>query len=409
LSLRRLALVALAAGVLAGVVVALAVPEQRASAAKERPLRFAPPFKRVSVDALPVQSLRIVARAKDPDGGPDWALREITPKPLRNPFGFQADTCLQLGRIARGKFGWVDASNVFRPARPDFQGGAPIDCNRAFRGAGDRPRLGMVTLISDVDTSSQRLTRSVVWGAGDRGVRAAALTLAGRQVSPRLSRDSAFIVFAPPTLSRQTVSVRFDGGAALSLAQSSDRKLTPPPAKLRPLPHVVARAPDPNGGLPWGVGAVPGAGGVCLTGGGRRIIGDRVGTVDFQLGTFDDESGLRYACRREAILVLKQAVSVDTSGSSFNGGIQPGDDPARGRTARRTQKGWSVYYGRARGDVTAITIETPHDVRTLPLRDPARAFMAVYDGSFEGGDVVITAHFADGTSKVVQRYRTGAL
>jgi hypothetical protein len=349
-----------------------------------------------------------VARVKDPDGGPDWALREVEPLNMNGPPGYVAHSCIQLGRIARARFGWVDAANVFRPVPKDAIEGIPSDCGRPYRGGGDYPRLGMLTLVRDLDTPTPRLTRSVVWGTGGAGATRADLVLGTRHVSPSLSRGGAFIAFAPATQSRQQASVSFDRGAPLSLAQNRDRKLSPPPAPLRPVPKIAARAADPNGGLPWGVGEVPASGGgVCVTGG--RIIGDRVGRVDFLLGTFDDESGLRYACRRDAIVVQKQVVSIDPFGGVLNGGPQPGDDPARGRIARRTQKGYSTIAGRARADVTSVTLATPHDVRTLPLSAPTRAFIAVYDGTFEGGEVVVTAHFANGSSKRVAHLRLGNL
>jgi hypothetical protein len=46
--------------------------------------------------------------------------------------------------------------------------------------------------------------------------------------------------------------------------------------------------------------------------------------------------------------------------------------------------------------VTAVTLETPRDVRTLIPGGPAHAIIAVYDGTFTTGTVTVTAHFRDG-------------
>ena len=64
---------------------------------------------------------------------------------------------------------------------------------------------------------------------------------------------------------------------------------TPPPGRRRGGFALVARAPDPNGGLPYGLetvpSIVPGAaarGETCLFGGGVRVVGDRAGAVDYR-------------------------------------------------------------------------------------------------------------------------------
>jgi hypothetical protein len=65
--------------------------------------------------------------------------------------------------------------------------------------------------------------------------------------------------------------------------------------------------------------------------------------------------------------------------------------------------------GSARADVRSITIATPRDVRTLVPSSPAHAFIAVYDGSFPTGKIVTTAHFADGSSRVVDSFDVGGI
>jgi hypothetical protein len=409
-SLRRTALIAVLAGVIAGVIVAKAVPDHRsvaATAPPQPPLRFEPARHSRAYERH--GPARTVARAKDPDGGPDWALRVFDsgmsfPGPAGDLF---ARSCVQLGRIARGQFGWIDSANVFRPIRANQSDAAPTDCGRAYLRAPEFPRLGIVTLTSDLRRTPVRLTRSVVWGVGPQGSTSARLKVGTHAESPPVSRDGAFIAFEPADTSRQSVSASFDGGTELSLSQAYNGKYRPPPFPERPLPVIGARAPDPNGGLPWGIGVVPSDhGGLCLSGGPLRVIGDRVGTIDFRLGLFDDENTLRYVCNAEQILTRKYLVALETNYSTdSSGGQQPGDDPAPGRIARRTQKGYSVIAGRTRADVVAITIANPAGVRTLTPSGPAHAFVAVYPGSFKGGTTTFTARFRDGHTQVVKSPR----
>jgi hypothetical protein len=79
------------------------------------------------------------------------------------------------------------------------------------------------------------------------------------------------------------------------------------------------------------------------------------------------------------------------------------------RVTRRTLPGETIVYGTARSDVRSITITTPRDVRTLVPSSAAHSFIAVYDGGFPTGEIVTTAHFADGTSREVDRFDVGGI
>jgi hypothetical protein len=153
----------------------------------------------------------------------------------------------------------------------------------------------------------------------------------------------------------------------------------------------------------WALGAVPGkAGGWCLSNGAGRVVGDRVGSIDFLLGEFRSELGPARCPDPRS----RRAVDV---GYSFGDDDRPGASDGRGRVARRTLRGMTTVYGQAEDDVTAITIATPRDVRTLVPSARAHAFLAVYDGDFPTGEIVITAHFRNRTSRVVDRFAMGGL
>jgi hypothetical protein len=76
------------------------------------------------------------------------------------------------------------------------------------------------------------------------------------------------------------------------LAQHWPPGLQSPPPRALPRagarPTLQLRLPDRNGRLPWGISALPADGGGWCTSGLRRVIGDRVGDVDYELGTFSD-------------------------------------------------------------------------------------------------------------------------
>jgi hypothetical protein len=57
--------------------------------------------------------------------------------------------------------------------------------------------------------------------------------------------------------------------------------------------------------------------------------------------------------------------------------------------------------------IASVTIATPRDVRTLVPSRRAHAFLAVYDGEFPTGQIVITAHYEHGGDKVVDRFALG--
>jgi hypothetical protein len=158
----------------------------------------------------------------------------------------------------------------------------------------------------------------------------------------------------------------------------------------------VARAPDPAGGLPYGLLVSRGRHGLCtLT--GPRLVGDRAGAVDLALGTFTEDAsggsgcGVRPPTRRRPLQV----------GYVLGGGMQqPRDDAERrGRVERRILPGRTIVSGIAHPAVRWVTIATPRDVRSLAPSGADRGFIAVYDGGFPAGEIVLTARMDDGTTR----------
>jgi hypothetical protein len=176
--------------------------------------------------------------------------------------------------------------------------------------------------------------------------------------------------------------------------------------------QLLARAPDPAGGLAYGLGGVRSdRGGWCLTQ-PQRVVGDRVGSVDFDLGTFAEAFFPVTECSlpNDPLRERHPIGSVYSLGAGGGPEVEnAGAAARRARVERRTLPGTTIVAGTARADVRSITIATPRDVRTIVPTSPAHAFIAVYDGGFPTGRIVTTAHFADGTSKVVESFDVGGI
>jgi hypothetical protein len=238
-----------------------------------------------------------------------------------------------------------------------------------------------------------------------------------RPIDP--SPHGGFVDFVPPDVPRSDLSARFDYGSGrmrtiemvrpeeLRMLDNMRRRDVSRRQPANVAPTIEARAPDPNGGLPWALGAIPDRrGGWCLTQMPGRVVGETVGSIDFDTGRIWTLFGPARCLERN---VRGRAASV---GYTFGGGEiarMPGADPAPGRIARRTLPGTTMVYGRARDDVASLTIATPRDVRTLVPSPRAHAFLAVYDGDFPTGEIVITAHFKDGTSREADRFGMGGM
>ena len=63
----------------------------------------------------------------------------------------------------------------------------------------------------------------------------------------------------------------------------------------------------------------------------------------------------------------------------------------------------TVLHGRATHDVVAVTFTTSRDVRTVVPDPRTHVVMAVYDGTFPGEHVKVTARLRDGSTRTVMQ------
>jgi hypothetical protein len=145
------------------------------------------------------------------------------------------------------------------------------------------------SLVTDPTAGAARALQTVAWGlAGSAG--RAELRVAGRPVVPSRTAHGAFLVLAAGDVQAGEIGgeVGYGGGAPVRLRLGS----------FQGRAAIEFRSPDPNGGLPFGISATRRADGRWCTSGWGRIVGDRVGGIDYDLGTFTDQGPTRTAPAR---------------------------------------------------------------------------------------------------------------
>lgn len=322
----------------------IAIPASR----RERPTSWLKPDR---------STVRIAARRPDPSGGPDWAVRTFD---ARIPQNKRRLECAQLGRIVKGRF-----------AGPELEDGGSC----GFGGS----RLGRVdTFVDDARAYAPRPVRTVVWGvSADR--RVSVTTPSGVQPLPRTA-GGAYLVLFDPSLTDRELRFRFPG--------ERSRRIPVEPGSER----IAARAPDPDGGAPYGLLEWRMDDGKrCHYAG--RIVGDTVGGLDGASNAFHPYPLFEGGSCTKGGVPRARPVQFSVGGRPVGEG-----DPAQARSSLRTLPGRTIVSGFAHSDVRDITIQTPRDVRTLRPTGPSRAFLAVYDGEFFSGAITLTARFADGTT-----------
>lgn len=415
---RALVAAGAAAGVALGAVAAIVIPETSADDTATTPVETGPPgVQRVApARSQPrnggfVQLRRrgpaaIESRVKDPAGGPDWAVRvfrsdRLTPKGIRrhgvDPV-IGRNLCAQLGRMQGTRFGWLDARGTFRPVRIGFRG-APTWCGSRRTDLGGQPTLQVVHTITDPVEPEAAVKATVVWGITGPAARSIDLRLGSRQVRVPLSGQGGFAVVSTGEVRQRDVRGRiaYDGRPAIAVPLRHSGPDRGPGPLTAANGELVARAPDPSGGLPFGLVISRSANGWLCTSTGGRVVGDLVGQVDYELGTLA-EGGGGGGCNVPTQKLFRDH-PVLLGWSSGAPQAVPGDDPDRGRVMRRTQRGRMIFGGIAAPGVVSVTFASPRDVRTLVPSGPERGIITVYDGSFPTGSFKIIARFQDGRTK----------
>jgi hypothetical protein len=342
---------------------------------------------------LPLMStVRETLRAKDPAGGPEWALRswQGLPNPRADFGGGYHPTrmlCTQVGVIDHGRLvePRPDSAPLTLSAGQEYGVGGGCDEPKDLARFG--PLAETVTYVNNPYAYAPQPLRTVVSGLLPLNATHPLLLGAG---APRpLARDAnhAFLAVLPgrywdaPLRISATINGRtVTGGAAQSF---------PGPAALT---TPQARAPDPDGGAPWGFAA--GAGESSATG---RIVDGRLATIETLNGTLHNGPGAWSSGGGAPLGRKPEPVRFDTQGGpegSLRG--QATSTLPRPEVERRTLPGRTVITGTAEADVVSVTLATPRDVRTLRPSGPEHVFIVVYDGQFFRGAITATIALRDG-------------
>lgn len=335
-----------------------------------------------------VGPVTVAATVPDPGGGPTWAVRVFDAERTHTADGptkvIGRNRCAQLGRVHRGRFGWLDGSGTFRPTRPSLHT-SQTTCGSRRRDLNGRPEAQVLRTVTGLATDRPHLAATVLWGRLGPAARDVDVRFAGRRDATVAGTDRVVLRVGSPALDPRTVSVstRYGGGFRIEAADPGG-----------PASSLAVRTGDPSGGLPLGLTAARTDGRWCI-GPVGRIIDGRTGTPNYRLGTFTEHTGRRFRCAGRA---EGRAIPVQSSGGGDLGGEPSYAEgaPAPGRVARRTSRTLTWVAGQARDDVEALTFRTPSDLRTLTPAGPARAFLVVYDGTFQSGATSLVATLANG-------------
>ena len=321
-------------------------------------------------------SLRIEARAPDPDGGPDWAVRV-----WRSASNQQA--CVQLGRFEDGRFGRLDRSGGIEVL--GLAAGDGARCSSEVFDSRD-PIVAVETIVDDPGATKPRALRTVAYGlAGPQAERVTLRARGARVSTPRSPRQAFIALFDGAVRTYEvTTTVEYRSGARRTIDY-----LRGPRGGERPLSGsaaVEATAADPAGRRRWGLLVWENAaGGICEQY-GRLIAGDRVGTLAPSGSFFDYPLGDHGPCvERSHPFAHRLSTTAPLPGETGQGHI--------------------VLHGVARGDVATVTVGAFGEKRVL-IPSRRGGVLAVYAGRREG-DVRLDVAFKDGRRQTVGTFSLG--
>ncbi len=376
-------------------------PVEGPASTTSRPLREPPvpayrnpfPARQVAPPAdIPLaDTVRETLYAKDPAGGPEWALRSW--QGSRNPRanfgpGYRPARfiCVQVGAL--------EGHRLVEPrpgtaALPLSVGEESVDGASSCNAPSDLTRFGpggeAMSYVADPYAYAPRPLRTVVFGILRLDATHPMLLGAGAPRPLALDANHAFFAVLPGRYwdTPLRISAVIGGGTVLGRAMQSDPG---PPSTPQ------ARAPDPNGGAPWGFAAS--AHGSSAFG---QIVEGRLASIDARTGAVHygpngwSAGGNGPAPRKPPPVRFESHGGPEESLLVRRTTALP-----RPELERRTLPGRTIITGEADADVVSVTLATPRDVRTLLPSGPEHVFIVVYDGQFFRGAITATIELRDG-------------
>lgn len=374
-------------------------PKQRGGPLREPPVpvyRNPLPARQVepSPPDVPLPStVRETLRAKDPAGGPEWALRswQGLPNPRADFGGGYHPTrmlCTQVGVVDHGRLvaPRSDAAPLTLTVGQDY--GLGGGCTQPKDLARFGPGAEAVTYVNSPYAYAPRPLRTVVSGLLALDATHPLLLGAGAPRPLELDANHAFLAVLPGRYwdAQLRISATIEGRTVTGRTLEAFRG---PAVLTRP----QARAPDPDGGAPWGFAAGPGESSAV-----GRIVEGRLATIETLGGTLRAGPEGWGSAGSGASWRKPEPVRFETQeGSPERGPAGQGTSALpRPEIERRTLPGHTIITGTAEADVASITLATPRDVRTLRPSGPEHAFIVVYDGQFFRGSITATIALRDG-------------
>ena len=341
-------------------------------------------------------SARETLRLPDPAGGPEWVLLSWRGRPNpRANFGSPPSefVCQQVGVQEGGRLVAPPPAAPVALAAGSEPAVGEGGCNETRWLAHHAPVGQVFSTVNDPFAYSPVPLRTVVVGMVGRQARDLRLLGAGAPRALPLDANGMFLAVLPgrywdanlrivATVAGKRVPgfplAGFHGSTALEIPQ--------------------ARAPDPNGGVPWGFSV---SGNQSAQG---QILDGRLVALDPRSGTLEAgpdawSSGSPPRGRPKA-----PPVQFDAQGDSGTGLAGEPGEYSPPEVQRRTLPGRTIITGRADPDVAAVTIVTPRDVRTLRPSGPGHVLIAVYDGQFFSGRITATVLLRNG-KRVAEQIR----
>ncbi len=338
--------------------------------------------------------MRETLRAKDPAGGPEWALRswQGLPNPRANfggGFHPKRMLCLQAGVLDRGRLVEPRPGSTPLSLNVGQEYGVGGGCTQPSALARFGPLAETVSYVDDPYAYAPRPLRTVVSGLLRLDATHPVLLGAGAPRPLALDANHAFLAVLPGRYwdAPLRISATIDGRTVVARAGQEGR----PGPGVPTTPQ--SRAPDPDGGAPWGFAA--GSDGSSAYG---RIVDGRFATIEAQSGALryglqgwsSGGNGPTQAQAPHPFASKPRAVlNTACRGSSRPRCRAP-------EIERRTLPGRTIVTGTAEADVVSVTLATPRDVRTLRPSGPEHTFIVVYDGQFFRGALTATVELRDG-------------
>lgn len=344
-------------------------------------------------------TVRETLRATDPVGGATWVLRSWQGRPNRQVRGVGNERfiCAELGVLVGGTLvePGSDPSSKSHPLTAE-QG----RCNPASSLERMRYMLALEGFLDDPYAYTPHPSRTVLSGVLPPGATDPILLGVGVARPLPVDSNNAFLVVTSGRYwdASPRITYLLHGHRIGTLAGGGRPKLFP----LGSAPQIPqVRAPDPDGGAPWGFAAT-----VNCSSAVGRIVDGRFASIDLSDGVLKsgaERTGWRSSCAThpEAFTppsLAHQPVEFDEQQAQAAIPL-PGREPepfSRPEIERRTLPGRTIITGIARSDVISVTLSTPSDVRTLRPSGPLHAILAVYDGFFLRGNLTATVRLRNG-------------